>query len=88
MSRTIIIAELYGDFFELRADWAQASSPIERGNHEDGWSGTGNQVADFSHDEQAAMRYELINSVRAGGDDPDDPRIADEIEEALRGATR
>ena len=88
MSRTIIIAELYGDFFELRADWAQASSPIERGNHEDGWSGTGNQVADFSHDEQAAMRYELINSVRAGGDDPDDPRIADEIEEALRDATR
>jgi len=85
--KTIISTLLYGDVFSIRANWAEASSQIER-DTEDGWEATGNQVADFSHDEQAAMRYELINSVRAGGDDPDDPRIADEIEEALRGATR
>jgi hypothetical protein len=84
MSRTITIAELYGDFYEIRADWTEASSPIERGNDEDGWIGTGNQVADFAHDEHAAMRHELRDAVRAGGDDPDDIRISDEIEEAIR----
>ena len=85
--KAIISAELYGDSFEIRANWAEASSQIER-HTEDGWEATGNQVADFGHDEHAAMRHELCEAVRAGGDDPDDIRISDEIEEALRGATR
>jgi hypothetical protein len=82
MSRTITIAELYGDSFEIRANWAEASSQIER-HTEDGWEATGYQVAD-ADDDVAAMRHELRAAVRAGGDDPDERDIAGDIEEALR----
>ena len=84
--KTIISADIYGDIYGLRADWTQASSQIER-DTEDGWEATGYQVAD-ADDDVAAMRRELRAAVRAGGEDPDEFEISDEIEEALRDATR
>ena len=84
--KTIISADIYGDIYSLRADWTQASSQIER-DTEDGWEATGYQVAD-ADDDVAAMRRELRAAVRAGGEDPDEFEISDEIEEALRDATR
>lgn len=83
--KTIISTELYGDSYQVRANWSEASSPIER-DTEDGWEATGYQVAD-ADDDVGAMRRELRAAVRAGGDDPDECEIADDIEEALN-ATR
>ena len=80
--KTIISTDFFGDIYRLRADWTQASSQIER-DTEDGWAPTGWQVADFSHDDLMAMRQELRDAVRAGGDDPDDPDIAEDIAEAI-----
>ena len=86
MSSTTTTTDLYGDLYTIRADWTQASSQIERDTG-DGWEPTGRQVADFAHDSAEAMRQELRDAVRAGGDDPDDPDIADEINEATLDCT-
>ncbi len=84
--KTITSTDIYGDIYRLRADWTQASSQIER-DTEDGWEPTGWQVADFSHDSAEAMRQELRDAVRAGGDDPDESEIADEISKATLDCT-
>ena len=70
---------IWGDTYSLRANWADASSPIER-ETEDGWQPTGYQVADFAHSSEAAMREELRQAV-VSGDDPDD--WSDEIDAAI-----
>jgi len=80
-----ITAELFGDVYQIRADWADAGSNIYRAGPDDDfelqWEATGFQVADFAHRPAAAMRHELEQSVRAGGDDPED--FAAEIASAL-----
>ena len=48
-----------GEIIEIRADFAQASSPILV-RHEDGhWVGTGFQVADARHRRHLALRLVL-----------------------------
>ena len=85
MATQTITAELCGDVYQIRADWADAGSNIYRAGPDDDfelqWEATGFQVADFGHSPAAAMRHELEQSVRAGGDDPAD--FASEIADAL-----
>ena len=50
-----ITAEIWGETYELRANWADAASSIES-EREGDWCPTGYQVADFSHSDTAAMR--------------------------------
>ena len=75
-----ITAEIFGDTYALRADWADAASNIEF-DREGDWHPTGYQVANFCHSDTAAMRQHLEEIVLAGGDDPAD--YADEIADAI-----
>ncbi len=72
--------KFFGDTYSLCANWADASSPIERGT-EDGWVSTGRQVGDYCHSARAAMRDELEMSLVVSGDLPADH--VSEIESAL-----
>ncbi len=79
--------KIWGDTYSLRANWAEASSQIER-DTEDGWMDTGTQVADYRHSPEAAMRAELQQSAVAGGDDILNPNVAAEIDAALAEESR
>lgn len=78
----ITTVKIWGETYSLRANWAEASCPIER-QTEDGWESTGMQVADYRHSAEAAMRAELEAALVAGGDDPDEPENRDVIDTAL-----
>ncbi len=45
----------------IRANWAEASSPVETNWDGNGWVPTGQQVADYSHRPAAAMRALLTD---------------------------
>ena len=79
----------FGEKYLIRADFDQASSPIERGTVEgsiagyevEDWESTGLQVSDFRHSPKEAMRAELEQAITASGDDAAD--FLAEIESAL-----
>ena len=73
--------EIFGETYSIRADFSEASCPIERDDEDGNWSQTGRQVADYWHWPEAAMWDELEQTVVASGDDPADYR--DEIEAAI-----
>lgn len=77
-----VTCTIWGDTFRLRANWAEASSQVER-ETEDGWKQTGYQVADFCHSPERAMRRELEMACAWSLDDPGDPRNQVEISEAI-----
>jgi hypothetical protein len=68
--------ECWGETFEISADFAQAGSPVY------GVEG-GRQVADFRHSSRAAMRAALEECAMAGGGDPEDDEISQEIDAAI-----
>ena len=80
INERIVAATVWGDTYQLRADWADAASDIEF-DREDHWHPTGYQVADFGHSPVAALRQHLEEIARDGGDDPAD--YADEIADAI-----
>ena len=43
----------------VRADWSQASCPVESLDADGEWNTTGKQVADFKHDGEDALQYEI-----------------------------
>ena len=65
---------LWGDVYEITANFANASSSVEGDPH-------GRQVADFRHSPRAAMESLLREMVSVSGDDPDE--YANAIELAL-----
>lgn len=70
---------MFGDTFEISANFAQASDQI-MGDLEGG-----RQVADFRHSPAAAMKAALEQYIVHSGDDPDD--YADAIADALDAMT-
>lgn len=71
---TTYTTKIWGETYEITADFAQASCPVHGDEH-------GRQVADFRHSPRAAMESLLREMVEMGGDDPDES--ADEINAAL-----
>jgi len=76
--KTTYAAGFCGDTYEITADFADASCPIEGDSH-------GRQVAYFRHSPRAAMEAKLREMVQMSGDDPD--KSAEEIEAALDAMT-
>lgn len=68
-----------GEVYGVAADWAQASATIFFYG-EDGWSSLGRQVADFRHDDRAALASVLAESLRMSGEDEEE---AEEEAESL-----
>jgi len=79
--------EIWGQTYEMRANFGEAASPIQFRRYEDedeDWLGTGKQVADYSYSPAAAMRDYLEGLARESGDDPDeDEDVAADIEQAV-----
>ncbi len=75
---TTYTAKIFGDEYQIAADFSQASCPVHGDGH-------GRQVADFRHSPRAAMESLLRETVEMSGDDPDD--FDDEIDEALDSMT-
>lgn len=75
---TTYTTEFCGDKYEITANFSLAGDPIVCNGET-----TQYQVADFSHDSDAAMRRILEECVDAGGDDIEDFR--DDIEAAISG---
>jgi len=77
--------EIWGQTYEMRANFGEATCPIQFRRYEDeGWHGTGKQVADYSHSPAAAMRDYLEGLARESGDDPEeDEDVAANIERAI-----
>ena len=63
-----------GEVYAVAADWAQASSPVLVYG-EDGWTGTQYQVADFRHNDRAALECFIREAIEMGGDEPDDDEV-------------
>ncbi len=92
MQTETITVTIWSEKYSLRANWADAASPIEQRAYEcrcdvecdhECWVPTMYQVADFDHSPRRAMRETLRVAVQMGGDDPGDPEIVVEIDEAL-----
>jgi hypothetical protein len=64
---TELTTKIWGDIYGVRADWAQASSSVQSLG-EDGWRHTGKQVADFQHNDVAALIWVLEEVARVTGD--------------------
>jgi hypothetical protein len=89
MNITTYTVQIWGETHRIRADWANAGSPVMAEDADNNWSGSpmhGMQVADFRHDPDAAIRQYLREMAVAGGDDPDAPDVAEEIEAAIAAA--
>lgn len=69
--------------FKMRADFAEASSPIHAGDADGNWTSTPYKVIDFAHKPEAAMRQLLIEAERDGGELDD--YVEDEIKVAVEG---
>ena len=76
MSKTTYRTECWGQRYAVRADWAQASDPVEVRYEDEDWSldECGRQVADFRHRPESAMRAWLL-----AGEDADDPDILADV---------
>jgi len=62
---TVYTTEMFGDVFEIEADFSQASCPVS-GDH------AGRQVADFGHDPRAAMEAQLEYYMLMAGESRDE----------------
>jgi hypothetical protein len=71
--------EKYG----IRADFSQAADNIEILDADDEWRSSQYQVADFRHRPYDALRYQIEESFRFGGDDPETPENAAAIDETM-----
>jgi hypothetical protein len=60
-------ATIWGETYRMRADFAEASSPIQTQDAEGNWISTPYQVADFGHRPQDAMGDLLAEGAREGG---------------------
>lgn len=69
-----------GEVYAVAANWAEASSPVMVYG-EDGWTNDecGRQVADFRHNDRAALKDIIERAIVASGDEVDD----DEVEAIL-----
>ncbi len=68
MPKDIYTTKFCGEIYKIRANFAQASDPVEMLNCDFEWQSTGRQVADCSHDPTRAMRSVLAQSVIDSGD--------------------
>lgn len=74
-----------GEIYAVAADWAQASSPVMvYGNKQDGWGydSHGRQVADFRHNDRAALESVIREAIEMGGDQPDDQEVEGILDDA------
>lgn len=78
MATITYTTSLFGDIHTMTADFAQASSNIAHNG-----MATQYQVADFSHDSDAAFRQLLEAEIEASGDDIEDEDIAAELDDAI-----
>jgi len=81
--KSIYIAEFYGDNFEIKANFAEASCQIEIQDFDGDWYDWGRQVADFQHSEHRAMTQYLREMSSQAGYDPDEADVKEEIENAI-----
>jgi hypothetical protein len=80
----VYTVECWGLGFRLRADFSDASCPIEIEHCEDKtWMATPHQVATFCHSPELAVRWMLEDAARDSGDDPESAEIAAEIDAAM-----
>ena len=81
---TVYKTKIWGDKYCIRADWANASCPIETLDGEGNWCPipSGRQVADFSGP-YGAMAYLLAQIAIDGGDDVADNGICEDIDTAV-----
>lgn len=65
-----------GEIYAVAADWAQASDSIMVYG-EDGWTWDehGRQVADFRHNDRAALEAIIREAIEMGGDEPEDAEV-------------
>lgn len=65
-----------GEIYAVAANWAQANSPVLVYG-EDGWTNDecGRQVADFRHNDRAALKAIIEEAIVASGDDVDDDEV-------------
>ena len=77
------VVKYYGDRYGVRGDFSQASDNIEILDADENWTSSQYQVADFRHNAYNALRAQIEESVSFGGDDPELPGNAAEIDEAM-----
>lgn len=72
-----------GEIYAVAADWAQASSPVLVYG-KDGWTSDecGRQVADFRHNDRAALEAVIRSAIEMGGEEPDDDEVAGILDDA------
>jgi hypothetical protein len=75
------ITQIFNEKFGISANFAQASDSIFMLDADGQWFCSQYQVADFRHDSDEAMRRQIEEFIRNGGDDPAD--FADEINKAI-----
>ena len=78
MSGLVVEPWSEGEVYGVAADWGEAACTVLVYG-EDGWVGSGRQVADFRHSEVAALKSEIREAIIAGGDQPDNEEVADII---------
>ena len=74
-----------GEIYAVAANWAQASSPVMVYGV-DGWTNDdcGRQVADFRHNDRAALKSIIERAIEAsGGDEVDDDEVEAILTEAV-----
>lgn len=74
-----------GEIYAVAANWAQASGQVYHWGGEacDGWVPTQWQVADFCHDDRAALRSMIVEAIEMGGDEVDDDEVDGIIDDAV-----
>lgn len=70
-----------GEIYAVAADWAQASSQVMTYGP-DGWDSTQYQVADFRHNDRAALESIIRDAIQMGGDEPDDDDVESIMDDA------
>ena len=79
---TIYETKCWGDTYAIRADWAQAASPVQQRDDDGQWIPTGWQVANVRHSSELAMRRVLMQIARTSGDDERKDTVRD-VERAV-----
>lgn len=77
------IVTCYGDKYGIRADFSQAIDNIEILDADGEWQSSQYQVADYRHRPYDALRAQIEESIRFGGDNPETPEYSAEIDEAM-----
>jgi len=72
-----------GEIYAVAANWSEASAPVYSYTS-CGWHSTAYQVADYSHDPQAALEDEIRLALRAStAEDPDPAEVAAIVSDAV-----